>query len=291
MKPVTADIEDFYSIAARDKLGINVPVHPGVAAETACLLDLLQELQVKATCFVVGRLGLEQPQVVRDILARGHEVASHGFDHIRIQRLTPQGFAADLRKSLLVLQNITGEPVVGFRAPAFSLRPEQAWAFRTMAEEGLVYDSSIRVVWPFGMRAAEVGVSNAAVYGIQEHPSFALGWRGLRVPLAGGGGLRALPHTVTRWAMLQIERVGFAVPVYFHPYDLNLERYRGWPESHWSKRWRLRWFELTQRFGRPHVAPRLRRLLAAHLTSGGAARNNGCANSHSQDALRGVPGA
>lgn len=261
MNAITADIEDFYSLVVRDKLGFDVSVSGDVERDTARLLDLLDECQVRATCFVVGRVAVQKPRVVRDIVERGHEVASHGFDHIRVERLSPQAFAADLRKSICALQDVAGQRIKGFRAPAFSLRPQHEWAFQIIADEGLEYDSSVRVIYPFGVRAAHLVVARAAAYGIREYPSFALGLGSLSVPLGGGGGLRVLPSAATRWGMARLRRAGLAVPLYCHPYDLRLDPYGSWPHAPPLRMMQLRLFVWSQRAGRRHVADRLRRLI------------------------------
>jgi polysaccharide deacetylase family protein (PEP-CTERM system associated) len=262
MKSLTVDIEDYYSLVARDKLGVEIPVSRYVDMETVHLLDLLDILDVRATCFVVGKVAHERPHLVKEISARGHEIASHGFEHLLMHQLDRQSFAKDLRASMDVLQGITGTAVRGFRAPAFSLGEHQRWAFETMAKEGIEYDSSVRLVLPFGRQVGQSLIDAASEYGIREFPGLALGWGRCRIPLEGGGGLRLVPEFLSRWGVKRVRRSGFAVPVYIHPYDLTTESRGEWPTADWAKRIRLAWFDWCQHRGRSRVAPRLRRVVS-----------------------------
>jgi polysaccharide deacetylase family protein (PEP-CTERM system associated) len=262
VKALTVDIEDYHSLVARNKLGVEVPVSGDVDMETEHLLDLLDDLDVRATCFVVGRVAQERPHLVKMIATRGHEIASHGFQHLLMHQLDPRSFAEDLRASIQVLEGITGVAVRGFRAPAFSLRERQRWAFEIMAEEGIEYDSSVRLVLPFGRRVGQSLIDAASACGIREFPGLALGWGRCRVPLEGGGGLRLVPEFISRWGVNRVRRAGFSVPVYIHPYDLTTKSRGEWPTADWSKRIRLAWFDWFQHRGRSRVAPRLHRMVS-----------------------------
>jgi hypothetical protein len=142
------------------------------------------------------------------------------------------------------------------------LSERHRWAFEIMAEHGIRYDSSVRVVWPFGLRAGRSLIEAAAAYGIQEFPGVALGWSRLRVPLEGGGGLRLVPEVISRWGSRGVRRAGFMVPIYVHPYDLTTQSSGSWPKAAWSKRVRLKWFDWLQHRGRSRVAPRLHRAVS-----------------------------
>lgn len=261
MRALTVDVEDYHSLVARDKLGVALPVCADVDREVGYLLELLSDLDVKATCFVVGRVAQERPQIVRMIMERGHEIASHGFHHLLMHQLNPRSFRDDLRTSIDVLQEITGAAVEGFRAPAFSLRDEHRWAFEVMADEGIRYDSSVRVTWPFGLDAGRSLIDTANAYGLLEFPSLALGWGRYRVPIEGGGGLRLVPEFISSLAVKRSRRAGFSIPIYVHPYDLTTTVKHQWPAASWSKRIRFTWFDWLQHRGRAKVAPRLHRLV------------------------------
>ncbi len=259
MRDLTIDVEDYYSIVVRDRLGLEVTVSHHVDEEVARLLDFVDSLQMKATCFIVGRVAQERPHIVRDIAARGHEIASHSYEHLLMSQLTPAGFAEDLRRSVTVLEDITGQPVKGFRAPAFSLREGQKWAFEIMAAQGLEYDSSVRLVWPIGGGSGKSLIAHAATAGIREYAGIALGFGRLSVPLAGGGGIRLVPDWITRLGVKLVQRSGISIPIYIHPYDLAVEPDYDWPEAHFLKRARLAWFHSVQRRGRSKVKTRLSR--------------------------------
>ncbi len=261
---VSVDVEDYFSLVMRDQMGLTVDVSPAVEAQTDAVLDLLDDLRVTATCFVVGYVARACPRLVRKIAGRGHEVASHGFRHLAMHYLTPDAFARDLGESIRVLSDITGTAVRGFRAPAFSLRASQRWAFAIMAEAGIRYDSSVRVVWPAGRAAAEAIVAAAAAAGIVEIPGLAVGLGRWNVPLGGGGGLRFLPVTVSRWGLRVVAGKRLA-PLYIHPYDVGRWPDYVWPPQPRAGRLRVAAFNLLQRLGRTRIAAGLEALVSASL--------------------------
>lgn len=266
MKALTVDVEDYYSLVVRDKLGMEIPISSYVDRELRRLLELLSEMDVHATCFVVGKLARERPGLVREIVAHGHDVASHGYEHIRLSEMSPTAFARDLRTSIEVLQDVTGKPVTGHRAAAFSLGSEQGWAFDVMGESGIKFDSSVRMILPFDRKSGERLCQRAADTGIEEYPSIALGWRSCRVPLSGGGGLRLLPSLLTKLGSSIVQFAGHPRPLtYLHPYDLRIEKYEGgWPTDGWKEHARVMWFNRLQWFGRGRVEGRLRALFGSH---------------------------
>lgn len=270
MQSLTIDVEDYYSIVVRDRLGQEVTVSHHVDEEVARLLDFVDSLEIKATCFIVGRVARERPHIVREIAARGHEIASHSYEHLLMSQLTPAGFADDLHRSIAVLENITGLRVTGFRAPAFSLREAQKWAFEIMAEQGIEYDSSVRLIWPIGRSAGESLIQYAAAAGIREYPGIALGCGRLSVPLAGGGGIRLVPEWITRLGVKLVQQNGISTPIYIHPYDLAVEPEYEWPEARFLKRARLAWFHSMQRRGRSRVRMRLSRAIRGRVLQGAA---------------------
>lgn len=262
MERLTIDVEDYFSLVARDKLGVEVSVSNRLDGEMSRLLDLLDELGARATCFVVGKVAKERPHIVKEIGARGHEIASHSFEHRLMQGHSPGSFQRDLRQSIRILEDVGSVPIRGYRAPAFSLTGKQRWAFAIMAEEGIQYDSSVRLVWPGGRIRAQALIEAAADSGILEIPGLAIGWGRVRAPLAGGGGLRHLPVALTRRAMDLVRRDGFFIPLYIHPYDLTVSGpVPAWPAATLAKRLRFKFFDWTQRRGRSKVAPQLHELV------------------------------
>ena len=141
------DVEEHYRIEAAAKLHLAPALKHVYDARlepsTRYLLDKLGEHGIKATFFVVGEIAISHPNLVRDIHRSGHEVASHGWDHQRVHRFTPQSFLMDLQRSRDALEQVTGSAVVGYRAPTFSIVRQTSWAIDVLSEAGFLYDSSI----------------------------------------------------------------------------------------------------------------------------------------------------
>ncbi|MGL6094704.1 MAG: XrtA system polysaccharide deacetylase [Fimbriiglobus sp.] len=193
---------------------------------TRMLLDLLAEFDAKATFFVVGQIAASHPELVRAIAAAGHEVGSHGWDHRRVHRFTPQTFAEDLRVSRDALAQATGEAVVGYRAPTFSVARETAWAVDVLAESGLAYDSSIfpvrhdRYGIPDAPRTPFLAAGDRAA--ILELPPATYRKFGQNLPVAGGGYFRLFPPAVMRAGVAQLAREPHGVGMlYFHPWEFD----------------------------------------------------------------------
>jgi polysaccharide deacetylase family protein (PEP-CTERM system associated) len=259
---MTLDVEDYMDADPWRARPATFPVSARVEEETRHVLDLLDELGVTATCFVVGRVADALPRLVRELAARGHEIATHGYDHVRMQFLSPAAFREDLKRAAGALEGLTGRPVRGFRAPGFSLRSEHAWAFDVMAELGIVYDSSVRLVWPGDTESGEALRARAAAAGIREVPGYKLGLGRLAAPLAGGGGLRVLPQALTLWAIRRLNERGIPVPIYLHPYDMAVDRPSGpWRRTTPWGRAAMVLAHALQRTGRRRVAVHLRRVV------------------------------
>jgi polysaccharide deacetylase family protein (PEP-CTERM system associated) len=193
---------------------------------TRWLLDTLFEYDAKATFFVVGQVATTHPRLVRDIAAAGHEVACHSWDHRRVHHFAADTFRRDVRRAKHALEQAAGQPVVGYRAPTFSIGRETAWAIDVLAEEGFRYDSSV-----FPVRHDRYGVPDAPRFpfrvvghehALLELPPATLGVGGFNLPAAGGGYFRLFPPMVMRAAVRQAERHPDGVPVlYFHPWEFD----------------------------------------------------------------------
>ena len=230
------DIEEHHRIEA----AADVVVPPATRREygrrmdlcTRRLLDDLAAADVKATFFVVGDITRTRPQLVRAIHAAGHEVGSHSWDHRRIHRLTPDEFREDLRKSKDALEQVTGGPVYGFRAPTFSVVRETGWAVDVLAECGFLYDSSIFPVRHdrYGIPDAPRGpfVAEGRSGEILELPLLTYRFGGLNLPVAGGGYFRLFPPAVMRAGLRQA--AGMPAPsvgmLYFHPWEFDADQPR-----------------------------------------------------------------
>jgi polysaccharide deacetylase family protein (PEP-CTERM system associated) len=230
------DVEEHDRIEA----AVNLSLHPSTMAmysarvepATRYLLDTLSERAIKATFFVVGEIARTHPALVREIHRQGHEIAGHGWDHKRVHRFTPATFLEDLKRCRGALEQVTGEAVLGYRAPTFSIVRETAWAIDVLVEAGLVYDSSI-----YPVRHDRYGISQAPrgpffaqgrEHSILELPPATLRIMGTNFPVGGGGYFRLLPLGLFRRALrrsLEECRPRVAT-IYFHPWEFDPDQPR-----------------------------------------------------------------
>lgn len=228
---------------------------------TRKLLELLAAERVSATFYIVGEIARSHPRLVRDIADTGHEVGSHGWDHRRVHRFSPTGFAEDLRTSVDALEQAAGVAVAGYRAPTFSVMQETAWAADVLADSGLRYDSSI-----FPVRHDRYGVPDAprtpfrlegtAGGSILELPPATLRVARQNLPVAGGGYFRLFPLEILEAGIRQLSRIpdGLAM-LYFHPWEFDPDQ----PRLPLGKLARWRTY-----VGIGRTESRLRRLIAGH---------------------------
>lgn len=228
---VTFDVEDWHELVRRRIVrGASPVVSPHVVADTHRILDLLDARRVRATFFVVGSVADTHPDLVRQIAARGHEVGSHSYAHRLISTMTQAELRGDVSRSRRQLQDLTGQNILGFRAPEFSVGRLDHWCFDVLAEEGFAYDSSV-----FPVRGTRYGVQDAPrspfkIRGasgrvIWEYPlavaSFGLDGVSASLPVAGGTYYRVLPLIVLKIALRQIAARGTPAVLYFHPYEFH----------------------------------------------------------------------
>ncbi len=190
------------------------------------ILKILDEFNTKATFFVLGKLAEKQPEIVRLIDAKGHEVATHGYAHKLVPEQSPQSFREDLHRSIAVLEEITSKKVTGHRATRWSIVSDCLWTLDILAEEGIEYDSSI-----FPTRFHPHGIANIPLHPYQiklpsgntiyEFPAQVFSLGPFRLPAAGGFYFRALPGKISEWALNQSEKKGHSGMVYLHSFDLD----------------------------------------------------------------------
>jgi len=206
------------------------------------VLDLLAEHDVRATFFVGGEVAREYPEVVREIVAGGHEIGSHGQTHTPLFDLTPASFEAELERSREAIEACSGVTPQGFRAPNFSVTRETSWAFEALADSGYRYDSSVFPAWTplYGVRDAPTFPYSVDVdrpfedpdtttrTDLVEVPLLVLR-RPLRLPLAGGFYGRLLPVEAFRYGLWRLNRRGRPGVLYFHPWEFNPEVPTGEP--------------------------------------------------------------
>jgi len=223
------DLEDWYQVLyfdahfSRDQWA---ECESRLEPVTRRLLRILDEYGAKATFFVLGWNAERMPRLIEAIHRRGHEIGSHGFDHHLIYRQGREAFASDLGRSLRVLQDITGLPVKGFRAPSFSITRESTWAFSVLLEHGIVYDSSVLPARrPYcgipGTPSRPWRFASPDGRTLIEAPPSTLSLLGWSLPFGGGGYFRLLPYPLVRLGLRRANRAGIPAVVYLHPWELD----------------------------------------------------------------------
>lgn len=235
---LTIDVEDYFHVTAFEgvvsrKDWESYP--PRVTENTRRVLDLLDEFSLRATFFVLGWVAERSPELVRSIVARGHEVACHGYGHERIYTMTPENFRRDVSQAKKILEDIAGCSVNGYRAPSYSITERSMWALDVLVEEGFSYDSSIFPILHdnYGIPGAErfPHVIERQSGSILEFPLTTLKMKILGkdmiVPIAGGGYLRLLPVSIVRNGLRRINgRDKQPAVLYFHPWELDPDQPR-----------------------------------------------------------------
>jgi polysaccharide deacetylase family protein (PEP-CTERM system associated) len=225
---LSVDVEDWFQVGAFETVigkGDWPRLESRVQRNTDAVLDLFARAGVKATFFTLGWVAERAGAQMRRIVAEGHEIASHGWDHDRVFTLTPDQFRADLRRAKAAIEDAAGAPVTGYRAPSFSIDRRTPWAHPVLAEEGYAYSSSVAPVkhdhygWPESPRFVWKPVAGSAMIELPVTTA-KLGQRTLA---AGGGGFfRLLPYRFSRWAIRQVNgQAGRPAVFYFHPWEID----------------------------------------------------------------------
>lgn len=224
---MTVDVEDYFQvqalsgvIARADWDAIACRVEDNVAR----LLDRFAAADVRGTFFTLGWIAERHPAMVRRIVAAGHELASHGYDHIRVDRLDPAAFAADIARTKTLLEQIGGVAVTGYRAPTFSINRRNPWAFTVLAEQGYRYSSSVYPIRHdlYGMPEAPRAPFRPDGGALWEIPMTTIRVLGRNLPCAGGGYFRLLPYRLFRLGLARLNgserRAGI---FYIHPWEID----------------------------------------------------------------------
>lgn len=224
---LSVDVEEWFQVGAFERtIDRNDwdSLESRVAGNTGAVLDLFAETGVKATFFTLGWVAARNPALVRRILAEGHEVASHGWDHARVFTMDADGFRADLRRARAALEDAGGVAVTGYRAPSFSIDPRTPWAHPVLAEEGYAYSSSVAPIahdhygWPDAPKHAWRPVADADLV---ELPITLASVAGRKV-VTGGGFFRLFPAAITDRAVAAANRQqGRPAIFYFHPWEVD----------------------------------------------------------------------
>ncbi len=231
LNALTVDFEDWYHGLTRTN------PHPErwddlrsrIEVTASLLLDLLAEIDLHATFFILGDVAQRFPQLIRRISEMGHELASHGFSHRPVYLLTPEEFRRDLDRTHKLISDITGVGVIGFRAPYFSIDERNLWSFEVLDQAGYHYDSSV-----FPSKTILYGYPSAnrfpnrpqPGYRIIEYPITTIRLLGHNFPLSGGFYSRMLPYQIIRWGVRKINKQGVPAIIYIHPWELDLHQPR-----------------------------------------------------------------
>lgn len=230
---LTFDVEEHFQVnafdseARRRSWGTS---ESRVERSTEKLLALLERHRYRATFFVLGWIAERHASLVQRIAAAGHEVASHGYGHEIITRLSPDAFREDVRKAKKILEDVIGAPIYGYRAPSFTIMPDTAWALEVLAQEGHRWDSSVVPIihdvygWP-GADPFPHRIDTPSGPLFELPPSTAKGV-GARLPVGGGGYFRFYPYPLVRYFLRRIEAQGQPIVFYLHPWELDAEQPR-----------------------------------------------------------------
>ncbi|HUK63914.1 MAG TPA: XrtA system polysaccharide deacetylase, partial [Dongiaceae bacterium] len=230
---LTVDVEEYYHGvefgAALDREALT-RLPSRVTAQTLRLLDLLDDHGAHGTFFTLGVVARHHPRLVRAIAERGHEIASHGWDHTPVFRLGADGFRADVRRAKSTLEGLIGRAVRGYRAPNYSIRRDTPWAFGILVEEGHVYDSSVHPIVHDRYGAPDaprflhrVGAGRDHLWEVPVGTARVLG---TNLPV-GGGFFRLFPTALLRGAIASVNRRdGQPLVLYVHPWEFDPDQPR-----------------------------------------------------------------
>ncbi|MCH9639883.1 MAG: DUF3473 domain-containing protein [Betaproteobacteria bacterium] len=230
---MTIDVEDYFQVSA---------FAPYIPRETwdaiPCrvennidrILALLDEQQIKATFFTLGWIAQRYPSMIKRMAQNGHEIASHGWGHARVTDLDAAEFREDITRSKALLEDISGQSVIGYRAPSFSINSQNLWALDCLEEAGYRYSSSI-----YPVHHDHYGMPNAprfAFYpgkndGLLEVPVTTVRLYGRNYPAGGGGYFRFWPYLISKWFLQRLNRIEQRPAIfYFHPWEIDVAQPR-----------------------------------------------------------------
>jgi polysaccharide deacetylase family protein (PEP-CTERM system associated) len=195
---------------------------------TRWILETIAAANVKATFFMLGWVAERHPQLAPLIVGGGHEIACHSYWHRRVDQLSIDEFREDTARTKTLLEQQTGQPVIGYRAPTFSITPGVEWAFDVLLDLGFRYDASLFPAkrahggYPCPQQAHDF-TNTPSHRTIRELPMSALDVGPLRVPFSGGGYLRLLPQWFIRHGFHRFEKSGIPVVTYLHPRDFAVD--------------------------------------------------------------------
>lgn len=229
---MTVDVEDYFQVSAFE---MYIPREQW--SHTACrveanmerILDLFSEQGTKATFFVLGWIAERYPHLVTQLVGQGHELASHGWSHVRVTNQNPDEFREDVTRTKHLLEDLSGKQVRGYRAASYSIGADNLWALDVLQQTGHEYSSSIYPIRHdlYGMPEAPRFAFYPAEERFLEVPVTTVEVMGRNYPCGGGGYFRLFPYRLSRWALRRVNRWDKQPCIfYFHPWEIDPEQPR-----------------------------------------------------------------
>lgn len=227
---LTIDVEDYFQVSAfaghisRTEWNTR---ECRVEGNVDRILSMLDEHGIKATFFTLGWVAERYPELIRRIVKNGHELASHGYGHERATNQTPECFFSDINVAKLILEDISGLAVQGYRAPSFSIGEKNLWAFECLERAGYSYSSSI-----YPIRHDHYGMPNAPrkahkIGNLLEIPATTFRLFNRNWPASGGGYFRLMPYNLSKWMIRHINETDqMSAVFYFHPWEIDADQPR-----------------------------------------------------------------
>lgn len=228
---MSVDVEDYFQVSAFEKNikpsdWDNFPCR--VERNTQQILELFQQKNIRSTFFVLGWVAKRYPDLVKEIVAQGHELASHGYAHQRATQQTREVFRQDIDRAKKLLEDISGEEILGYRAPSYSISNENLWAHDELLETGHQYSSSV-----YPVKHDLYGIPDAPRFayrcenGLLEIPITTAKFGSKNIPAGGGGFFRFFPYKFSKWNINRVnEQDKQASIFYFHPWEIDPEQPR-----------------------------------------------------------------
>jgi polysaccharide deacetylase family protein (PEP-CTERM system associated) len=227
---LTIDVEDYFQVSA---FAPHIPRKEWATRECRVernvdrILALLDEHGTKATFFTLGWIAERYPEIVRRIVAEGHELASHGYGHERATEQSESAFFSDINLAKLILEDLVGTQVKGYRAPSFSIGKQNLWAFECLERAGYLYSSSIYPIHHDHYGMPDAPRHPHAIGGLLEIPATTLRFLNRNWPASGGGYFRLMPYGLSRWMLQRINQTDrLSAVFYFHPWEIDEEQPR-----------------------------------------------------------------
>lgn len=229
---LTVDVEDYFQVSAFEP---HIPrsdwdsIPCRIERNMDRILDLFGEEGVRATFFTLGWVAERYPHLIHRLVAEGHELASHGYEHVRVINQDPVAFRADVTKTKQLLEDLSGVEVQGYRAASYSIGEKNLWALDVLHEVGYHYSSSIYPIKHdlYGMPNAPRFAFRPKPEGILEIPVTTVVLGGRKFPCGGGGYFRLFPYALSQWAIKRVnEQDRQACLFYFHPWEIDPEQPR-----------------------------------------------------------------